>query len=116
MIESMKVYIGYHNQFLKDFKRLSKKYRSLKTDYVKLLADLEANPDQGVDLGHGLRKVRMSIASKRKGKSGGARVITYKKTFVTEDFCKLTLLSIYDKNEIENVSDSFITHLIETME
>lgn len=58
----------------------------------------------------------MSIASKGKGKSGGARVITYKKTFVTEEFCKLTLLSIYDKNEIENVSDSFITYLIETME
>lgn len=116
MTESMRVYIGYHPQFFKDIKRLSKKYKSLPTDYAKFLDDLEANPDLGVDLGHGLRKVRMSISSKGKGKSGGARVITYKRTIVTEEFCKLTLLSMYDKNEIENVSDSYIMYLIDTLD
>ena len=44
---------------------------------MNLLNDLRANPNLGIELGHHLRKVRMSIASKGKGKSGGARVITY---------------------------------------
>ena len=35
------------------------------------LHSLQSNPLQGVDLGKGLRKIRMSIASKGKGKSGG---------------------------------------------
>ena len=34
------------------------------------------NPTQGTDLGGGVYKVRMAIAAKGKGKSGGARVIT----------------------------------------
>ena len=46
-------------------------------DYDAFLTDLEQNPYQGTSLGKGVRKVRMVIASKGKGKSGGARVITY---------------------------------------
>lgn len=34
------------------------------------------NPLQGNSLGHGVRKVRMPITSKGKGKSGSARVLT----------------------------------------
>ena len=41
-----------------------------------MIDDLEQNPLLGTDLGDGLRKVRMKITSKGKGKSGGARVIT----------------------------------------
>ena len=62
--------------FERRMKRLAKKYRSMKQDYALLLASLTENPFQGADLGQGLRKVRMAIASKGKGKSGGARVIT----------------------------------------
>lgn len=60
----MEVCISYHNQFLKDIKRLSKKYPSLKSDYRTFLSELETNPDIGTDLGSGVRKVRMAIASK----------------------------------------------------
>ena len=63
--------------FLRELKRLSKRYRSLKTDVKDLGNELAKNPLLGTDLGHRLRKVRMSITSKGKGKSGGARVITY---------------------------------------
>ncbi len=35
------------------------------------------NPTSGTSLGHNLYKIRLAIASKGKGKSGGARVITF---------------------------------------
>ncbi len=35
------------------------------------------NPQIGTDLGNGLRKIRMRISSKGRGKSGGARVISF---------------------------------------
>ena len=63
--------------FVKDIKRLSKKYPSIKQDYADLLDELQQNPYSGIDLGNGLRKVRMAIKSKGRGKSHGARVITY---------------------------------------
>ena len=39
--------------------------------------ELFENPFMGIDLGKHLRKIRLAITSKGKGKSGGARVITY---------------------------------------
>jgi len=49
----------------------------------------------------GDRKIRLAIASKRKGKSGGARVIT---CVLIED-TEVHLLTIYDKSEKEDISD-----------
>lgn len=46
----------------------------------------------------------MAIASKGKGKSGGARVITYSLK-QNDDNVLIALMSIYDKSEISNVSD-----------
>ncbi len=63
-------------EFNRRFKRLAKKYRSLALDYLTLSESLKDNPFQGDDLGGGVRKVRMAISSKGKGKSGGARVLT----------------------------------------
>ena len=70
------------------------------------------NPSQGSDLGGGVRKIRMSIRSKSKGKSGGARVLTLN-VLVREDI-DVTLLTIYDKDEISNVSDDYIKWLVST--
>lgn len=53
--------------FQREAKRMAKHYRSFKSDYAKLLDDLEANPRLGIDLGGGLRKIRMAIASKGEG-------------------------------------------------
>ena len=63
--------------FAKSAKKLAKKYRSFTADLRKLIDELEANALIGTSLGGNLRKIRLSIKSKRKGKSGGARVITY---------------------------------------
>lgn len=71
----MEVTFGYTAEFKRQIKRLRKKYASLQSDFDELLAELSENPFAGVDLGDGVRKVRMAIKSKGKGRSGGARVI-----------------------------------------
>ncbi len=53
----------------------------------------------------------MAIKSKGKGKSGGARIITFN-VEEKEDTINVTLLTIYDKSEIESVSDNFIAYLV----
>ncbi len=64
------------DDFKRDFKKLFKKYPSLIDDVEDLKLDLEDNPTLGEPLGKDCYKVRMKIASKNQGKSGGARVIT----------------------------------------
>lgn len=87
--------------FKRAFKRLCKRYPSLLIDARQLVKSLREDPLQGIDLGGGLRKVRMAITSKNKGKSGGARVITYAVLLEREGI--LTLLTIYDKSERETI-------------
>ena len=65
------------DEFKRQLKALVKKHKSMKQDYANLICDLKENPYLGVELGNGVHKIRMAIASKGKGKSGGARVITY---------------------------------------
>ncbi len=108
------VNIFYSSEFRKEVKRLAKKYRSIPNDLVDLRNRLVENPLEGVDLGLGVRKVRMSIKSKGKGKSSGARVITYNVT-VTEDTINLTLLTIYDKSERSTISDKEIKELLNSL-
>lgn len=97
--------------FKKEFKRLSKRYRSLLNDVQKLQRELLAKPDLGTDLGNGLRKICMAIQSKGKGKSGGARVITY--TIITKiEETEINLLYIYDKSERDSISATEIKELL----
>ena len=58
----------------------------------------------------------MAIASKGKGKSGGARVLTYNLQQQSEDEVLITLMTIYDKSDIENVSDAYIRSLVQQIE
>ena len=106
----MKVKIIPSLEFDRRFKRLAKKYRSLPADYLTLSDELKENPFQGESLGGGVRKIRMAIGSKGKGKSGGARVLTL--TILVSDDADVTLLTIYDKEEIDNVTDSYIKWLV----
>ncbi len=94
--------------FDKQFKRLIKKYPSLKKDVQILVDTLLLNPRQGTPLGNNFYKIRLAIASKNKGKSGGARVITFLK--ITE--YAIYLSSIYDKSEKENLTDSELNELL----
>lgn len=98
--------------FAKELKRLAKKYKSLPQDIRKLSEELTANPNLGVDLGKGVRKVRMAISAKGKGKSHGARIITYADAFINVHERNIHLLYIYDKAERENISDKEIMELL----
>lgn len=107
----MKVTIIPSPEFDRHFRRLAKKYKSLPTDYLALSKSLKEQPMQGDDLGGGVRKVRMAIQSKGKGKRGGARVLTL--IVLVNGDADVTLLTIYDKGEIDNVSDSYIDWLVQ---
>lgn len=97
--------------FDRELKRLAKRYKSLKEDIKRLAKDLQENPTQGVDLGGGVRKVRMVITSKGKGKSGGARVITLL-IVRSETESEIGLHYIYDKSECENLTDAELKAII----
>lgn len=97
--------------FMRETKRLLKRYRSLWKDLEALQEELLANPTLGTDLGRGLRKVRMRITSKGKGKSGGARVITFT-VIASVDEATINLLYIYDKSERENILPKEIDALL----
>ena len=73
--------------------------------------ELAKNPNQGADLGHGLRKVRMAISAKGKGKSGGARVITLILAY-SEEESEIGLLYIYDKSEQESLTDKELSDIL----
>ena len=96
--------------FERHFKRLLKKYPSLRKDVSELMKQLRQNPTMGDDLGNNTRKVRMAIASKNKGQRSGARVITCN-ILVSMDSTDIYLLTIYDKSERENISAMEIQRL-----
>lgn len=104
--------ITYSPFFAKELKRLGKHYKSIKQDYENLLKALRENPLQGTDLGQGLRKTRMAIASKGKGKRGGARVITHTTVIFAEIDYEIKLLTIYDKSERESLTDKELQDII----
>lgn len=95
-------------EFLKEAKKLGKKYHSLKNDLSALFQELGKNPALGTPLGNNCYKIRLAIKAKGKGKSGGARVITY--IFIDKE--TLYLLSLYDKGERNSISDKEIKALL----
>ena len=100
--------------FARELKHLAKRYLSIKEDYKTFLENLRDNPLMGTELGRHLRKVRFPIASKGKGKSGGARVITF--NYIVDTECqRIVLVKMYDKSEISNISDAEIMHAFETL-
>lgn len=100
--------IELSHTFKKQFKKLFKRYKSLKTDIADLGTELKQNPQLGTPIGKNCYKIRLSISSKAKGKSGGARVITHIQ-IVGET---IYLLSIYDKSEKDNLDDGEIDQLL----
>lgn len=102
------------HRFEREVKRLAKKYSSLGDDLRMLYAELNSNPRTGTPLRRNCYKVRILIKSKGKGKSGGGRIITY---LVEESFeqMRIFLLSIYDKSEINTLTDNDIVNLIDQL-
>ena len=93
------------------FKRLSKRYRSLLDDYNDFIDSLQKKPLQGAELYPGIRKIRMPIASKGRGKAGGARVITANDVIIAEHEGQIALLAIYDKSDYSTVDVKIIRQM-----
>ena len=108
------VRFNYTEEFYHQLKRLAKRYRSLADDIDTLQHELMENPDAGVSLGGGKRKIRLGVKSKGGGKRGGLRVITLNVVVDITDTC-INLLTIYDKKEISNVSEKYIDEIIRNL-
>lgn len=102
-------------EFIKELKTLSKKYKSLKEDVKKLQEEFVANPNLGISLGDGLRKIRLNITSKNTGKSGGARVISHElliEVGTTDETKSVAFISIYDKSEYDTADLDIIKKIV----
>lgn len=84
------------------------------SDYERFLESLRQNPLQGVEIAPGIRKIRMPIAAKGRGKSGGARVITFN-ALVSEHDGVVYLLLIYDKADASNVKMNVVKEIVKEM-
>ena len=105
--------ILFSDAFDREIKRLARKYPSLSAEVFQLTQELRTNPTQGTPMGRDCYKIRLAIASKGKrnaarGKSGGGRVITCVKVTAKT----MTLLTIYDKAEQEDIPDRTLTKIL----
>ncbi len=95
--------------FVKDVKKLKKRYKNILNDIEEFKKIIKDNPTVGTSLGHGVYKVRVKNSNKNQGKSGGYRVIT---CFIDENNT-LYLVKMYDKSEIESIKTSKLLEIIE---
>ena len=63
----------------------------------------------GTSLGNNTYKIRLGIKSKAKGKSGGARIITY----LVNENAEVYLLSIYYKAELDTIDSKTLKELVD---
>lgn len=115
----MKVTVSITQSFRTAAKPLLKKFPSLPSDLTRLEKELIENPRLGIPLGNETFKIRLKITSKGKGKSGGARVISLVETTIiglaekiSEGEITVTLITIYDKSDVGNISDKELKDLI----
>ena len=101
--------------FEREAKVLAKRYKSFKNDFKDFIESLKSQPLQGAELGNGIRKVRLLISSKGKGKAGGGRVITYT-VCISETDGKIYLVDIYDKSDYSTVDVRIIKRMIESID
>lgn len=94
--------------FNKAVKKLKKKYKHIEKDYMAFINAIQTIDDLGVNLGGGVFKIRIANSDKNSGKSAGYRLISYLKMIDNE----LYLMFIYDKSEMENISEKEIDSLI----
>lgn len=111
---SCNITISVSDDFAKEAKRLAKKYPSFKQDYKDFLLSIKNNPLQGDEITKNIRKIRMAIKAKGKGKSGGARVITFNILTDIENGHVVFLL-LYDKGDASTVKVNVVKQLVRDM-
>ena len=111
---SCNITVSVSDDFAKEAKRLAKKYPSFKQDYKDFLDSIKENPLQGDEITKNTRKIRMAIKSKGKGKSGGARVITFNVLTNTEKG-QVVFLLLYDKEDASTVKVNVVKQLVQDL-
>ena len=111
---SCNITVSISDDFAKEAKRLAKKYPSFKQDYKDFLVSIKNNPLQGDEITKNIRKIRMAIKAKGKGKSGGARVITFNILTDMENGHVVFLL-LYDKEDASTVKVNVVKLLVRDM-
>ena len=111
---SCNITISVSDDFAKEAKRLAKKYPSFKQDYKEFLESIKNNPLQGDEITKNIRKIRIAIKSKGKGKSGGARVITFNVLTNTEKG-QVVFLLLYDKEDASTVKVNVVKQLVQDL-
>ena len=106
--------VSVSDDFAKEAKRLAKKYPSFKQDYKDFLESIKNNPLQGDEITKNIRKIRMAIKAKGKGKSGGARVITFNVLTDMENG-QVVFLLLYDKEDASTVKVNVVKQLVQDM-
>ena len=106
--------IIYTDFFVNRAKGFYKKFVSLKNDVAQLEKELLENPTIGESLGTGLYKVRLAVASKGGGKSGGFRVITYLIDESKENK-NIYLVTIFDKSEDSTIQKKELLKLVKAI-
>ena len=71
-----------------------------------------------IPLGDNVFKIRLAVKSKGRGKSGGMRIITFVESIIVMETGSqvVSLISIYDKSELENLTDAEIQRLLDAMD
>ena len=95
-------------------KRLAKRHRSFIDDLEDFQKNLLKNPYQGTELSPGIRKIRLTNDSKGRGKSGGARVITFT-YLVDEKDGVVILLLLYDKTDASSIKINIVRKIIKDL-
>ena len=111
---SCNITVSVSDDFAKEAKRLAKKYPSFKQDYKEFLESIKNNPLQGDEITKNIRKIRMAIKAKGKGKSGGARVITLNVLTDVENG-QVVFLLLYDKEDDSTVKVNVVKQLVRDM-
>ena len=94
--------VRYSDTFKRQLKRLSRKYRRIRSDLQPFIEQLQAGKTPGDQIqgtGHTVYKVRLANSDAQRGKSGGYRVIYYLKR--QDDILLITLYSKTEQADIE---------------
>lgn len=103
--------LNYSAAFLKQLKRLAKKYRRIEKDLRPVLDEIQAGQTPGDQIqgtGYTVYKVRVANSDAQRGTSGGYRMIYYVQTADSR-----LLLAIYSKSEQSDIPADNIKHIIE---
>ncbi len=104
----MKLEVVEKSLYKKVLKKLAKRYRNIEKDVDDFLNTITTKEDLGIELKSNIFKARIRNSDKHKGKSAGYRLISYLAVIDS----KLYLLYIYDKSQIENLSEKEIDSII----